>query len=341
MGMLQYINERKSWLLFFLFTLGLANFIILLDEGIQVEYAAVIYMDILLMLSLAAFLIWRYRVEMAYIKALSIFTDEQTLTVQESLPRPTFAHEAIVDEVMKNTIRHYEQEVTEIKNQNIIESEYTAAWVHEVKAPLTAMKLMIDEHRNDPSMRRIEAEWLRIHLLIDQQLSIARLSSLETDYILDKTFIQRLIAMEVKELASWCLEKRIAVDFEGDDLEVVTDGKWCRFIFRQILTNAVKYSPIGGSITITFQYNETGNPQILVADEGPGIVRHDLPRIFDKGFTGGTGRLHNAATGLGLYLAQTVAEKMGSKLAAQSEIGKGTVISLTFPTENEFDQVVR
>ena len=165
-----------------------------------------------------------------------------------------------------------------------------------------------------PAFRKIESEWLRAHLLIDQQLSISRLPSLEMDYVLEKTNLQKLATAEVRELASWCMEKNIAVEFEGEDVEVVTDVKWCRFIIRQFLTNAVKYSPVGGTILISTNKTSSGNASLSIIDEGPGIKPHDLPRIFDKGFTGGTGRIHNAATGLGLYLAQTVATKMGITL---------------------------
>ena len=136
------------------------------------------------------------------------------------------------------------------------------------------------------------------------------------------------------------MEKNIAVEFERENIEVIMDVKWYRFIIRQVLTNAVKYSPNGCTIIISMNVNPTGNVILYVKDEGPGIQAHDLPRIFDKGFTGGTGRLHNAATGLGLYLAQTVATKIGMMLQAQSEIGQGTTLQMTFSIENDFDKVL-
>ena len=218
-----------------------------------------------------------------------------------------------------------------------MESDYTAAWVHEVKAPLTAMKMTIDANRQDPAIRKIEAEWLRVHLLIDRQLYISRLPSLGTDYVLEKTNMHQMITPEVRELRSWCIEKNIAVEIEGEDVEVITDSKWCRFIIRQLLTNAVKYSPDGGVICIRTGRLPEGHAVLSIKDEGPGIPAHDLPRIFDKGFTGGTGRLHNAATGLGLYLAHQVASKIGISLSAQSEMNEGTTMNMTFSAENEFD----
>ena len=152
--------------------------------------------------------------------------------------------------------------------------------------------------------------------------------------------LHRLAKAEVRELATWCMEKNVAVEFEGEELEVVTDVKWSRFIIRQMLTNAVKYSPEGGTIFISTKVNPLGRPSLTIKDEGPGIESHDLPRIFEKGFTGGTGRLHNAATGMGLYLAQIIAGKIGLTLTAQSEIGQGAVISMIFSIENDFDKTI-
>ena len=120
-----------------------------------------------------------------------------------------------------------------------------------MKTPLTAMKLTIDSHRDDPAMRKFRRSGLRVHMLIDQQLYISRLPTLEADYVLEETDLHRLATAEVRELATWCMEKNVAVEFEGEEVEVVTDVKWNRFIIRQILTNAVKYSPAGGTIFIS------------------------------------------------------------------------------------------
>jgi OmpR family two-component system bacitracin resistance sensor histidine kinase BceS len=188
-------------------------------------------------------------------------------------------------------------------------------------------------------IRNIESEWLRIHLLIDQQLYISRLPSLEADYVLEQTGIQRLAALEVRELASWCVEKNIAVEFEGEETLVRTDRKWCRFMIRQLMTNAVKYSPESGTILLSTTVTPDGHVRLTIRDEGPGIAAHDLPRIFDKGFTGGNGRLYNAATGLGLYLAKTVSAKIGITLTVQSELEAGTTMQMTFTVSNAFESV--
>lgn len=334
-----YLNDMKSWILFFFGMLGLADVILWLDEGIAVEFASVIYFNFLLFIFFILFIVLRYRKEMKFAKELTLLMEEPELDWHEALPKTSFKRDEIMSDILRQVAVSSAKEVSDLKRESFIESDYTAAWVHEVKAPLTAMKLTMDGYRSDPVIRKLESEWLRVYLLIDQQLYISRMSTLEADYILERADVFGLVTAEVRELSSWCMEKNIALELEGDSKEVVTDVKWCRFIIRQLITNAVKYSPPGGTIIIQVNVNPTGNTVLSIRDNGPGIKAHDLPRIFDKGFTGGTGRLHNAATGLGLYLAQTVATKIGITLWAESGKEQGTTLYMIFSIENEFDKL--
>ncbi|MFJ7934152.1 sensor histidine kinase [Sporosarcina sp. NPDC096371] len=336
---ISYVKDMASWITFFLLSLGLADMLIWLDQGIDTKFSSVLYVNVLLITALILFVVWRYRKEMKFTKELAALTNDSAADWHEILPETVFMRDEITNEVLRLAALSFSKELADVRRANVIESDYTAAWVHEVKAPLTAIKLLIDAHRNDPAIRKLEAEWLRVYLLIDQQLYISRLPTLEADYIVENTDVQRLAAAEVRELATWCMEKNVAVEFEGEDAKVVTDVKWSRFIIRQILTNAVKYSPTGSTILISTKVMPSANVLLTIKDEGSGIPPHDLPRIFDKGFTGGTGRLQNAATGLGLYLAKTVADKLGITLTTDSILGQGTTVTLIFPTENEFDQI--
>lgn len=336
---IRYLNEKKSWIFLFLLLLGLTDLLILLDQGIAVQDSSILYLNVLFLLVLVLFVFWRYKKETRLLIALAELSRNMEEDWLETLPPSEYLRDEVTIEALRAADLFYRRKLFEHDEAHLIERDYTASWVHEVKAPLTAMKLTLDAHRSDPVVRKIEAEWLRIHLLIDRQLYISRLPSLESDYVLAATEIQRLAAQEVRELASWCVEKNVGVEFEGEEAEVLTDSKWCRFIIRQVLTNAVKYSPEGGTITISTGRTPSGNTVLIISDQGTGIPAHDLPRIFDKGFTGGNGRLQNAATGLGLYLAQIVAAKIGIVLAAQSEPEQGTAMRMTFTVKNDFESI--
>lgn len=332
-----YVKDMKSWILLFAASLVLTDILIWIDKGLAMRMSSLIYLNMLLIAIFILFLIWRYKKEMHFTKELLRISEDPSRDWQEGLPEPQFTRDQTTNDLLRQVANDHLKKLSEMKSVNLMESDYTAAWVHEVKAPLTSMKMTIDANRRDAAIRKIESDWLRVHLLIDRQLYISRLPSLGTDYVLEKTEIHQLITPEIRELRSWCIEKNIAVELEGEEMEVLTDSKWCRFIIRQLLTNAVKYSPDGGTICITAGDSPGGHPVLSIKDEGPGIPAHDLPRVFDKGFTGGTGRLHNAATGLGLYLAQQVSGKIGISLSVHSEINKGTTMNMTFSTENEFD----
>ncbi|KAF9137521.1 hypothetical protein BGX30_010139 [Mortierella sp. GBA39] len=298
-----------------------------------------VYLNLLFLLAFIGFFIWRYLRETKYISQLDALARDMQDGWLEALPRPEYVRDETVDDVLRAADLHYKRKISDLKKTWLVQNDMTASWIHEVKAPLTAMKLAIDAHPRDPVMRTLEAEWLRLHLLVDRQLYITRLPSLESDYVPEETVIQRLAAKEVRELASWCMAKNLAVEFEGDEAQVTTDSKWCRFMIRQILINAVKYSPEGGTIWIASERMPAGNVVLVIKDEGPGIPAHDLPRIFDKGFTGGNGRLHNAATGLGLYLARVVGDRIGVTLEAESAPGKGTAMRLIFTAANAYEKV--
>lgn len=281
-----YLKDMKSWILLFAASLAVTDGLIWMDKGLKMKWASILYLNILLIAIFIVFLIFRYKKEMHFTKELLRITEDPARDWQEGLPEPLFIRDYVTNEFLRQVANDQLNKLSEINAKNLMESDYTAAWVHEVKAPLTAMKMTIDANRQDPSIRKIEAEWLRVHLLIDRQLYISRLPSLGTDYVLEKTNMHQLITPEVRELRSWCIEKNIAVEIEGDDVDVITDSKWCRFIIRQLLTNAVKYSPDGGVICIRTGRLLEGHAVLSIKDEGPGIPAHDLPRIFDKGFTG-------------------------------------------------------
>ncbi|MFB6366032.1 sensor histidine kinase [Paenibacillus elgii] len=343
---IRYLGYQKSWLFLFMALLGFVDALVWLDSGIAVRLSSIVYLNALFLLVLIVFVVWRYMAETKFTAALADLAARDEAVDEdwvETLSRPERFPDEVAYEALRAADRRCRRMLSEYRESQLIENDFMASWIHEVKAPLTAMKLTLDARRSDPAIRKIEAEWLRLHLLIDRQLYMTRLPSLDADYVAEPASLQRLAAAEVRDLGSWCIEKNIAVEFAGDDAEVITDRKWCRFILRQLLTNAIKYSPEGGTIAIVIGTSAggSGNAILDICDEGPGIPTHDLPRIFDKGFTGGNGRIHNAATGLGLYLAKTAAAKIGIALAAQPGLSGGTKMRVIFTAKNDFESIRR
>lgn len=319
---MRFVREHLSWLLFLLFLAIVLNVVLLLDEG--VARVSVVYMNLLFAVFVVAFCFIRYQL------------DEQVIKDVEA---------AQLTPLKLQIAEHYKEQLDEkveayrqLKWQNAELHDELLAWVHEMKSPLTAMKLMLEQLPNDQQKLKLEQEWLRIYMLLDQQLHITRLQTIEQDSRLEKVELERVVYEEIKALRSWCLEKGVGFDIAELEAVVVTDRKWLAFIVRQYLSNAVKYSPNDSEIVVSLGKTEQGHILLKIYDEGPGIAAHDLPRVFKKSYTGTKGRESSVASGMGLYLAKQAAETLGLKLYLQSnrEAGAGTTAVIQFPLDNEY-----
>jgi two-component system, OmpR family, bacitracin resistance sensor histidine kinase BceS len=199
------------------------------------------------------------------------------------------------------------------------------------------MHLIIERVEEEKIKSQLSYEWLRIHMLLDQQLHQKRIPFMENDLYIEHVELEPLIFKEIKALQSWCMQKGIGFDIELEVSSVLSDAKWLSFIIRQILTNAVKYSE--SSDIVIKSSMQKGHVQLEIRDFGRGIDPKDLPRIFDKGFTSTTAHQDQAATGMGLYLAKKAAEPLLIDIDVQSQLHEGTTFTITFPEKNEFVRI--
>ncbi|PGS54469.1 sensor histidine kinase [Bacillus sp. AFS041924] len=327
-----FLIERFSWILFFLLTQIFILFVSFIDSSIPLT--SLLYIVFLSLLLFIIFLVVRYPKETRFYKSLIDREDDLDLTGIEDSNSP---FEEIVENSLTNQTILLKK--VAIQNQTNLEEEKDdlLSWIHEVKTPLTAMNLMIDRMKDEKLKSNLTFEWLRIHLLLDQQLHQKRIPFIENDLYIEKIQLEDVIFPEIKTLQSWCIHKGIGFDLELEALEVYSDAKWLSYIIRQLLTNAVKYSTSSDILITSKQRNE----QVIleIEDFGRGIHSKDLPRIFEKGFTSTTQHQDNASTGMGLYLAQKAALSLHITFQVKSELDKGSIFTLTFPKRNEFVKI--
>lgn len=212
-------------------------------------------------------------------------------------------------------------------------NDYYAVWVHQIKAPIAVMKVMLQQ-RDTQENRELSAELFRVEQYADMALSYIRLGEGVSDLVIREHDLDEIIRRAVRKYAGQFVRRRIRLVYEGTEEKALTDEKWLSFILEQLLSNAVKYTPEGGTVTIDADRRR----RISVTDTGIGIAPEDLPRIFEKGYTGYNGRLDKKSTGIGLYLSRKAADKLGHRLTASSEPGKGSrfVIDLeNYPLQAE------
>ncbi|OAB47333.1 sensor histidine kinase [Paenibacillus antarcticus] len=328
----KYITERRSWIMLFIAQQLLILFVTFIDPTIPLQ--SMLYLVFLSMILFSIFFVIRYSKETKFYRSLEARDNNLDLT---SIAGPESPFEQIIEASMTNQTELLKQ--TASHNLMTLEQEKDdlLAWIHEVKTPLTAMHLMIDRIDDEMMKTHLTYEWLRIHLLLDQQLHQRRIPFIENDLYIEHTDLEAIIFDEIKTLQSWCIHKGIGFDIDIQVPEVLSDAKWLAFILRQLLTNAVKYSQ-ASDISIS-SYQRADQTILEVKDCGRGIDPKDLSRIFDRGFTSTTMHQDTAATGMGLYLAKKAAQSLLILIHVESAIGNGTIVTLTFPQKNEFVRI--
>lgn len=213
-----------------------------------------------------------------------------------------------------------QQSASDEKLRNM--TEYYTVWAHQIKTPIAAMHLTL-QNEDSPSARRLSAELFRVEQYVEMVMTYLRLEPGSSDYVFRACALDGVIREAVKKFSHEFIDRRLRLDFEPTGLTVVTDEKWLGFVLEQVLSNALKYTRQGG-IRIGLSA-----PRVLcIADTGIGIAPEDLPRIFERGYTGRTGRIDRRASGIGLYLCRRVCERLGVGISAQSEPGRGTRVFL-------------
>ena len=199
--------------------------------------------------------------------------------------------------------------------------DYYTTWVHQIKTPIAVMKLYLAEET--PEHRAMSAELFRMEQYVDMVLQYLRLSSGENDLVIREYKLDALIREAVRKYAAQFVLKKLKLTYIPTEMTVVTDRKWFCCILEQLLSNAIKYTPAGGSIAIGIE-----GDALRISDTGIGIAPEDLPRIFEKGYTGINGRLERSASGLGLYLTRRAADMLHIPIRVESKVGWGTAFTL-------------
>lgn len=201
-------------------------------------------------------------------------------------------------------------------------SDYYTLWVHQIKTPISAMDLMLQSPQ--PLDRgEMRQELFKVRQYVQMALSYLRLESLGSDLVLRPTALRPLVSRVVRELKTLFINGRVSIELGELDCQVVTDEKWLTVMLEQLLTNAVKYTPAGGQVRV-FMKGE----KLTIRDTGIGIRPEDVPRVFDRGFTGLNGRREERSTGIGLYLCKKIARHLGHELSLSSQVGKGTAVTV-------------
>lgn len=206
--------------------------------------------------------------------------------------------------------------------------DYYTLWVHQIKTPISAMRLLLQSDDLPKNIFSMEQELFKIEQYAEMVLQYLRLESLSGDLLLQEYSLYALVKQAVKKYAGAFISKGLSLNLTELGLSVITDEKWLCFVLEQLLSNSVKYT-FKGSVSICM--DPENDRTLLITDTGIGIREEDLARVFDRGFTGYNGRMDRASTGIGLYLCKRVTDRLGITLRVTSKCNKGTQCRLYFP----------
>lgn len=269
---------------------------------------------------------------------------ESPAWVQEMVQCPTYAEGELEYEVLRRVGKAACDEVAEGRRQTDDYRDYIESWVHEAKLPLAAAHLILENlDGSEGDLSRVDdlgRELARVERYIDQALYYARSEVVERDYLIRRWDLKTLVTGAIKANARELIAAHVAPVCENLDFEVFTDEKWLEFILGQLIQNSIKYArEDGAKIVFSGALLDEGlaseRIELTVADNGCGVCAADLPRVFEKGFTGDNGRTTKRATGIGLYLVARLCSKMGIDVTASSEPSEGFVVTFAFST-NKF-----
>ena len=201
-------------------------------------------------------------------------------------------------------------------------AEYYTVWAHQIKTPIAAIRLAL-QNEDTPLSRRLTGEVGRVEQYVQMALTYLRLGSDSSDYVIRSCALDDIVRPAVRRFAGEFIQRKIQLNYQMLNYTVITDEKWLGFVVEQVLSNALKYTP-QGSVSIYMEPEGV----LCIRDTGIGIAPDDLPRVFEKGYTGYNGRSHRKASGLGLYLCREILTRLGHSVSAESQVDHGTTIRI-------------
>lgn len=320
-------------------TLILTFLIYLLLYVFKTPTEAIIVVCGLIILSVITFLIYDYLRKKSFYDALLFQVEnlDDAYLVLEMIKRPSFLEGELLYDALYEINKSMRESVKALENQNKNFKEYLELWIHEIKIPVSSLLLMFHNHK-DQYDEKAKKQVAAINDYLEQILYYERSEISSNDYLIKEVQLKDIIHTVALKNMDVILEKNITLKVDCQNETVISDGKWLEFIVNQIVNNAIQYMDDKKEkvIHISTKKNEK-HLQLLIEDNGIGISPNDLPKVFDKSFTGNNGRIRQRSTGMGLYICKSLCTKLGHHIYIHSTVSKGTAVTIDFYNHDYYD----
>lgn len=269
----------------------------------------------------------------------SIENLDKAYLVLETLDKPNFYEGKILYQALYEINKSMNENVKNLKLQVDDFKEYVEMWIHEVKIPLSSLVLMQHNHKDKFSKDQVK-QIKRIENYVEQILYYVRQETAEKDYLITDVSLNKIVNKVLLKNKDDILENKINLIVDTLSYDVSTDSKWLEFIINQIINNSIKYKRNIKSSSIKIYVIENNDKlDLVIEDNGLGINETDLPMVFKKSFTGQNGRIKSKSTGMGLFIAKSMTDKLGHKIKIESKEKEYTKVIITFSKNHYYDVV--
>lgn len=304
--------------------------------------------SLIIALSLLTLVVFILLLTIEYLRKKKFYTNllcniailDKAYLVLETLEEPDFIDGKIlydslyeINKSMNENVRGIEEQINDFK-------EYIEMWIHEVKLPISSLNLMIHNNKNKFDKKTIN-QIKRIEDAVEQVLYYVRSENSEKDYLINEVSLKKIINNVALKNKDYLLDNKIDLKVSNVDYTISSDSKWLEFIINQIINNSIKYKRnIKSSYIQISAKNDNESISLSIEDNGIGITVKDLPKVFNKSFTGTNGRINSTSTGMGLFIAKNLCNKLGHRISIESQKDKYTKVTLTF-SKNDYYEVIK
>lgn len=319
-----YLKYNLKWIFGMLLCAGIMAAILALN---QVPEEEIFYGTGLILFVLVVFLVIDIVLTWRRCKNLRRISGEVTFSL-ENLETPWNPLEQEYQNLLHLLLEEKNRKENEWQKKERDLSEYYTMWVHQIKTPIAALKLLLEEKNTEGENVEELGELFSIEQYVKMALQYTKLDGETTDFVFQRVPLDKVVRQAVRQYARQFIHKKIRLEYEEIDVSVLTDEKWLEFVLEQLLSNAIKYTE-RGSITISME-----NDCLVIADTGIGIRAEDIPRVTERGYTGYNGHADKRSTGIGLYLCQRILKKLGHSFSIESKEGEGTRVLIGFAADD-------
>lgn len=329
MKLSEYIKDKINYIL------ALAIYLIIIStylKAINLTYLTIfIVIFITFTFFILAFLLSYYKTS-KYLRNIEKTMDKlpEKYLITEILQKPRSAEKLAYYRILKRANKSMLENVTDIKEKQKDYKEYIESWVHEIKIPITSAKLLCENNKSDIT-NKIDEDIEEVNNYVEQALFYARMDQVSNDFMIREISLNEVIKNVLARNKKIMIQNNMKVELKDVNIKCYTDEKWLEFILNQIITNSIKYRNDNNAVIKITGIQNKENIILKIKDNGIGIKKSEIDRIFDKGFTGTNGRNQTKSTGIGLYLCKRLCEGIGMKIDANSKENEYTEIVIIIP----------